>query len=543
MASIERTAYPRFTPAPSSKDLLTLYTPTEDEVRFAQQATRSAPHQLTCLVLLKTFQRLGYFPRLSNVPGTIVLHLRSVLHCEEDVAVGFPEPRTLYRHHRVIREYLGVTAYGTAARHVAVRAVYDAAQTMDNPADLINVALETLIKERYELPGFTTLDRLARRIRALVNRRFFLTIFQRLSAANCTRLDELLVVDPRSHRSLYNRLKQLPKRPTLTHLQDWLTHREWLLTLGETHAPLAGLPPIKLKHFAAEAKALDVAEIRDFSPPKRYTLLLCLLHRMRTQTQDHLAEMFIKRMSALQTHAKEALEELRSQHQEQTVALVSLLADVVTICETPLPDADLGHTVRNLVNAHGSGRQLQETCEAVVAYNSDNYHPLLWRFYRSHRPTLFRFLQALTFVSTSQDQSLIAALRLLTTQHDRRSEWLNESVDLSFASERWQRTVSQLHNGKRLVNRRHFEVCVFVHLAAELKSGDIAIVGSEAYADYREQLLPWTECEPLVTDYCQQAGLPTTAQAFVTQLRSWLDTAAHQADINYPTNSQVSDRC
>lgn len=539
MASIERTAYPRFTPTLSSKDLLTLYTPTEEEVQFTQQATRFPGHQLTCLVLLKTFQRLGYFPRLSEIPDTIVQHLRSVLHWGEDVMVGFPEPRTLYRHHRLIREYLGVTAYGSAARHVAVRAVYAAAQTMDNPADLINVALETLIKERYELPGFTTLDRVARRIRTLVNRRFFLTIFQRLSAADCTRLEDLLVVDPRSHRSLYNRLKQLPKRPTLTHLQDWLTHREWLLTLGETQTPLAGLPPIKLKHLAAEAKALDVAEIRDFTPPKRYTLLLCLIHRMHTQTQDHLAEMFIKRMRALQTHAKEELEDLRARHQEQTVALVSLLSDVVTMCETPLPDDALGHTVRNLVTTHGSSRHLQEACEAVVAYNSDNYQPLLWRFYRSHRPTLFRFLQALTFVSTSQDQSLVTALRLLATQPDRRSEWLSEPVDLSFASERWQRTVYQIRDGERRVNRRHFEVCVFVHLAAELKSGDIAIVGSEAYADYREQLLSWTDCEPLVAEYCQQAGLPTTAHAFVSQSQSWLDTAAQQADMAYPTNSQL----
>jgi hypothetical protein len=225
---------------------------------------------------------------------------------------------------------------------------------MDNPADLINVALETLIKERYELPGFSTLDRLARHVRTLVNRRFSLTIFQRLSAPDCTRLEELLVVDPRLHRSPYNRLKQLPKRPTLTHLQDWLTHREWLLTLGETQQPLTGLPPIKLKHFAAEAKALDVAEMRAFSPPKRYTLLLCLIHRIRTQTQDELAEMFIKRMSALQNHAKEELERLRIQHQEQTVHLVSLLADVVTMCETPLPDDDLRHSVRHLVTTAGS---------------------------------------------------------------------------------------------------------------------------------------------------------------------------------------------
>jgi hypothetical protein len=134
---------------------------------------------------------------------------------------------------------------------------------------------------------------------------------------------------------------------------------------------------------------------------------------------------------------------------------------------------------------------------------------------------------------------LVTALQLLATQQERRSEWLTEPVDLSFASERWQRTVQRVHNGEWQVNRRHFEVCVFVHLAAELKSGDIAIVGSEAYADYRDQLLPWATCEPLVADYCQQAGLPTTAQAFVAQLRSWLDTTAQQADAAYPTNRQL----
>ena len=39
---------------------------------------------------------------------------------------------------------------------------------MDNPADMINAALEGLIKQRYELPAFSTLDRLVGRVRTLV---------------------------------------------------------------------------------------------------------------------------------------------------------------------------------------------------------------------------------------------------------------------------------------------------------------------------------------------------------------------------------------
>jgi len=41
------------------------------------------------------------------------------------------------------------------------------------------------------------------------------------------------------------------------------------------------------------------------------------------------------------------------------------------------------------------------------------------------------------------------------------------------------------------VNRYHFEACVFSQLILELKAGDLCIVGSDAFADYREQLADW----------------------------------------------------
>jgi len=183
VASIERTAYPRFKPTPSTQELLDLYTPTAEELAFAQQVTRSSAHLFTLVVLLKAFQRLGYFPQLAEVPVAIVRHLRVCLRLGDDVALDYDEPRTLYWHYRAIRTHLQIITYGREARHRAIHSVYEAAQTMDNPADLINVALETLIKDRYELSAFSTLARLVRRVRTLVNHRFFVTVFHRLSAA------------------------------------------------------------------------------------------------------------------------------------------------------------------------------------------------------------------------------------------------------------------------------------------------------------------------------------------------------------------------
>ena len=69
-----------------------------------------------------------------------------------------------------------------------------AAEVMDHPADLINVAIEELIRQRVELPAFSTLDRLSRRIRTLVNGRFSAAVMERLSEAERGQLDALLEV-------------------------------------------------------------------------------------------------------------------------------------------------------------------------------------------------------------------------------------------------------------------------------------------------------------------------------------------------------------
>ena len=78
MASIERTAYPRFKQNPLTHELDVLYTPTQDELDFANGMVRKEQHRFSILLLLKTFQRLGYFPTLENIPPTIVQHVRIV---------------------------------------------------------------------------------------------------------------------------------------------------------------------------------------------------------------------------------------------------------------------------------------------------------------------------------------------------------------------------------------------------------------------------------------------------------------------------------
>ena len=87
--------------------------------------------------------------------------------------------------------------------------------------------------------------------------------------------------------------------------------------------------------------------------------------------------------------------------------------------------------------------------------------------------------------------------------------------------------------------RRHLEVCIFAAVADELKSGDLAVEGSERFADYRAQLLPWAMCEPQIAEYCQEVSLPADAHTFVARLRERLTEVAAQVDAAFPGNTSL----
>lgn len=71
---------------------------------------------------------------------------------------------------------------------------------------------------------------------------------------------------------------------------------------------LKDIPPAIVKHFAAEARALDTSELQDYTPARRLTLLTCLIRQTQMSTQDDLIDMFLKRMSTIEVRAKEALQ-------------------------------------------------------------------------------------------------------------------------------------------------------------------------------------------------------------------------------------------
>ncbi|MDN4576527.1 Tn3 family transposase, partial [Pandoraea cepalis] len=197
-------------------------------------------------------------------------------------------------------------------------------------------------------------------------------------------------------------------------------------------------------------------------------------------------------------------------------------------------DVEIGQQIRRFLAPEGDLEPLRESCAAVRAFSGGNHLPLLWKHFRAHRSMLLRLAQALELDSTTQDRSLVRALQIMLENESLHREWIDAEVDLSFASERWRKLVRRPHHEGPPTNRRYLEVCVFSYMANELRSGDLCVVGSEGFADYRTHLLPWRECERRLPDYCAKVGIPSSATEFVAQLRQWLSQTALTLDQTFP---------
>ena len=539
MTVITRTAYPSFKHCPTAKELAELYTPSATEIEFVRSRVKTYSGLLRLMVMLKSFQRLGYFPSHDAVPTSVIEYLRSCLKLQPSVS-AIPSLRARRYYQEEIRAYLSVKPYAQAANELAATVIAQAAQAKDHPADLINIAIEALVKERYELPAFSTLDRLVGHVRAIANSRLEQRVSRGLTPEERTYLDGLLLPESENSQATLNLLKAPPQKATLSHMQQLQEKFDQLMSFGDAKRLLSKVPLSKVKSFAAQAKALDIAELQDIKRPKRRTLLLCLLYQAQLKTRDHLVEMFLKRMKLIENKARKRLVELREKHLEQTETLLQLLAAILQVSnETPETTA-LGEQVKSLLEEHGGSASLLEQCEAITAYNSNNYRPLMWRFYARYRKLLFNLVRSLDIRSASQDETLIGALRFILEHQERRKKWLPADIDLSFASAKWRQLILSHQDEEEVLVRQQLEICVFTYLAVELKTGDAYVVGSESYADLREQMLSWDECESQLEAYCQELGFPATAEEFIQHFKERLTVAAQEADQICKSGEQVT---
>ena len=149
MLSPSDTSYRSLNPSPSARELDEGYRPTPLELRFAEERTREAASCLGLLVLLKTFQCLGYFVKIAHVPNSIIRCIAKAAGYEEiPDLTGYDHKTARIDHLDLVRSWVGVSAFDHEARHMMVKACVDISRVREDLADMVNCAMEELIRQK-----------------------------------------------------------------------------------------------------------------------------------------------------------------------------------------------------------------------------------------------------------------------------------------------------------------------------------------------------------------------------------------------------------
>lgn len=543
MTAMDRTAYPCPGARLTREELDARYSLSESDQAFIRTNARGEAGRLTLTVLLKARQDLGCFPAPVDLHSDTVAHLRAQLALAKtpELLDTSRHKTMLHRYRRAVRAHLKLSTYADTGEAMVTTAVLEAAETMSDPADLINRAIEALGKASVDLPAYSALDQLVSRLRTQVHTRIHDQVATRLTPEAAAGLEALLIVPFDATTTGFNRLKQTPGPARQETIELWTERLAWLTSLIDPEPILEGIAHTKLRQFAAEAAALEVKDLRDIAQPgKRHTLLLSLIRQSRSRCRDELVELLLRRVRKTQAQAKEKLKALQEQHREMEEALIAAFGEVLEAAKDGGSDAEAGQRIRTVLAEQGGIDVLSEQCETVSAWHRDNDLPLLWPIHANTRNLLFRVVELMEIRSATQDTSLLDALAIVIAHRRARRDELPMALDLGFASQRWQTFVTKRRKGRIVLNRRALEVCVFVHLADALQAGDLYVIGAESFNDYRAQLLPWQDCDLRLPEYCSALGMPGSGEALVAQLKEQLTAMAALVDDGFPANTELT---
>lgn len=540
------TAYPRFKSRLTQAELERFYTPTEDEQAFCANAARSATTRLGFVVLLKTFQRLGYFVTSSEVPEAIIEHIAAAIQRSADRTrlLRYDQSEARRTHLAAVRQFLDVKPFTTQGKILLRETFSDAALTKEDVADIVNVGIEILIRHRYELPAFDTMVREARVGRIATNQALYAKINEALDEAGTAFLDALFIVDGDERRvSPWHDLKQDPAKPTIHGMRDLLARFDKLTALSGYNAVLKKIPVVKVTQWALEGTALDAASMVDLAPAKRYAVALAVIRQRLTVVTDDLCDVFCKQMNKVSRAADEVLQTYLRDNQGKMDEILRRYASIDAVLNSATPTESQLQAVRETIS---SRPDLCEFSRLHVEYGGKSECRFMAPIFGRRRAELLRILSNLTFVSTTQDTSFERALALMLAQRSRRCEWVTlksgsddlSLPDLSWVPEKWWKLIAgeQQREAPTRLHRRQFEVCVCVQMVRELKSGDLCVIGADAYSDCRDELVSLDECAQTRETYGQEVGLPVEANPFVRHVRGLLTVAAQEADNAYQDN-------
>jgi uncharacterized protein DUF4158 len=369
-----RLIYPELPTGLTPEDLRRLFNPSYSERQWAKTIARTPASQVALLVQLMVFQTLGRLRRLEQIPAAVVEHVAKRVGVEVPTPLAHAE-RTLYRHRSATFKYLNVTPWCHAARALAQSAMLKIAEIRNGPAELINGAVDVLVRGRFELPALAALRRMAGTVCTRVNLAQWKAVASALGREQRCALEALLVVDG-TGESPFARLCRASGRPTRKNLQGLIDRYHWLEHLPDSTTAFRGISDAKILRWANEARRLKAPELREYLGARRLTLLLAAIRQARGQVLDDLTRMLLKHARRIARRSEERLDEWRTQRADATDGLIRAFRDSLIVHGSEEDPQRRIDRLNALFAGHGGRRRSSGPAPRSCAMRSTTGDPL-----------------------------------------------------------------------------------------------------------------------------------------------------------------------
>ena len=201
----------------SQSELQSVYTPTPEDIAYVRQQRRRKLDQLALLVHIKLTQRLGYFLKSPDIPNKIISHISEQMKMRSaprKYLSRFDRGGSRTRLKALVRRYLDIKLIESNDKTTLLlhKLSSEASEKKHEIADIINIVIEGLVKQRYELPGFSTLVKYAKSAKKQVNDAYFKQTHRKLNHELTAELDRML--NSSGSKTRWDSIKREVKKPT-----------------------------------------------------------------------------------------------------------------------------------------------------------------------------------------------------------------------------------------------------------------------------------------------------------------------------------------
>jgi TnpA family transposase len=517
-------AYPEFPERITDAVLNQLFTPRPEEIRWVWRISSSAEARLGLLCLLKSFPILGRFPTPEDIPEPIVEYIAKRAGLTGVTLATYPK-RTRARHRSEIRCHLGIHRWGGAAETLAIQTIERIVAGRAHLSDLVNGAIEALIAAHYELPALSTLRRLAGGVHARATLDCFAAVDSRLDADIQQRLDGLLIVSKHAQASEFAALCKPTKRLSRSHLDELLKQ---LQSLGQLSLPpdlLDDVPPARIDAWAEEARRLTATELREYTPARRRTMLVCLIHRTRATRLDDLVTMLVRFVGRIEAKARAELESWHLERRINVAEMVGVLHDIARLRRDQPAAPDLAVKIDAIFQQAGGLERIISACEQHLGKGAKDWRRFIEPQLRPHRRWLYDLIDALPLAASPRAAGVLEALSDLQGEYfpgERADEILESAFDGGFLDPKWRDLVA-VPNESGVYRLRALEAATFFELADALKAGDIHVRGAVNYGALTDDIFPIDSEPQAVAQFLRDRGFAANPKNFIQELKRDLE--------------------